>query len=148
MTNIIERFESKIFYSPCGCWYWLSFIDSCGRARINYKGKNVPAARISHEIFKGTVGDKHVLHYCDNPACVNPNHLFLGTHQDNMEDMRKKGRASRLLGSKNPASILTENDVLKIKSMKGISVSIIAKEFGVAEITIYKILQNKIWSYL
>lgn len=88
----IERFEEKIFYSPDGCWYWTAtvchnygcFIDNGGRHK---------AHQFAYKLYKGAIPKGLcVCHHCDNPICVNPDHLWLGTHEENMRDMTKKGR--------------------------------------------------------
>lgn len=75
-----------------GCWLWRGALDDKGYGRIKIaKGMRL-AHRISWLLKKGPIGDLNVLHKCDNPACVNPDHLFLGTHSDNMKDCWAKGR--------------------------------------------------------
>lgn len=81
-----------------------------------------------------------VLHKCDNPACVRPDHLFLGTQKDNVDDMRRKGRANKAKGSEHPNAILTEKQVMEIRRkyvryQKGSAASL-AEEFGVTAGTI------------
>lgn len=75
------------------CWNYLGLLDSAGYGRFTVNGKAEGAHRISYELTHGYVPDgMHVLHKCDNPTCVNPNHLFAGTALDNMQDKCRKGR--------------------------------------------------------
>lgn len=76
------------------CWIWTGLLQKSGYGVIKRKQKAVRAHRAAYELYVGPIPTGlHVLHRCDNPPCVNPQHLFLGTHVDNMRDMEKKGRA-------------------------------------------------------
>lgn len=94
-------------------------------------------------------GDLHVLHKCDKRNCINPDHLFLGTHQDNMDDKVRKGRSSRMLGTQHPMSKLNEVEVRMIRRLKGeITQEKLGAIFGVDRSTIGKIQAGTIWSSL
>jgi hypothetical protein len=80
---------------PADCWEWTGGHFADGYGAINVGGKPSRAHRVSYELFTGPVGDWHVLHACDNPNCVNPAHLSLGTPRDNADDKVKRGRTSR-----------------------------------------------------
>lgn len=76
-----------------GCWQWKGSSNKDGYGTTRYMGKSIMAHRLSFLLHGGEIPDGMcVLHSCDNPPCVNPDHLFLGTHQDNMDDMARKGR--------------------------------------------------------
>ena len=105
----LERFldKVKILEGEDPCWEWQAGI-SRGYGKFTLHGKQCGAHRVSYTYYKRDPGNLYVLHKCDNRSCVNPEHLFLGTHQDNMDDMVSKGRA---------ASKLTSNQVLEIKEL-------------------------------
>lgn len=89
--------ERLAFYtSPepnTGCWLWAAAAADTGYGVIRLRGRNLGAHRVAYAVHRGPVGNRMVLHSCDNRTCVNPDHLFLGTAKDNAEDMVKKGRA-------------------------------------------------------
>lgn len=147
------------------CWNWLGGINQQGYGRFSYKGVKVGAHRFSYrshygEIPKGIC----VLHRCDNPKCVRPDHLFLGTHKDNMQDMVKKGRKALIYGKdnyfsnhifpksgeENPKSKLTEEDVLNIRKLysQGISQPVIGKQYGITQPHISAICSRKKWAHI
>jgi hypothetical protein len=93
LTPFRERFE-RLITKTASCWIWGGVRGTNGYGTIKKKSKAIRAHRASYELFVGPIPDgMHVLHKCDNPLCVNPEHLFVGTHIDNMRDMEKKGRA-------------------------------------------------------
>lgn len=90
----ICRFEKFIIPEPnSGCWLWIGCTDTLGYGSFRYHGAMRSSHRISYSIYKGEIPDKmHVLHKCDTRLCVNPAHLWLGTHEDNMKDRDLKKR--------------------------------------------------------
>lgn len=100
--SLSERFERKFIPEPnSGCWLWTGSVDSKGYGQIRMPGKARQgrlryATHISLELAGHEIPDGlEACHHCDNPCCVNPDHLFVGTHQDNMRDSWRKGRASK-----------------------------------------------------
>ena len=133
-----------------GCWEWQlhRLFSGYGIMGVQLGGKKY-AHRAAYEEFIGPIPDgMFVCHRCDNPSCCNPDHLFLGTPQENMNDKVKKGRQAR--GSMNGAAILTESDVAKIVEMlKSESTqSEIATLFRVGQQTISRINTGVLWSHV
>lgn len=146
-----ERFWTKVAIKAEYnlCWEWLAAKgDKYGNFKLN--GKGIPASRASYiltfgEIEKGLI----VCHKCDNPICVNPNHLFLGTYSDNQQDMIIKGREKRAYGVKSGTSKLSEKDIIDIKRLRndGVKVSDISKKYPVNVRQIFRILSGERWSF-
>ena len=89
--NALERFFDKVEKTE-SCWFWKGSTNLDGYGRFNPNGRLVGAHRFIYETLIGPINDLHALHRCDIPNYVNPEHLFLGTHSDNMQDMYKKKR--------------------------------------------------------
>lgn len=87
------------------CWLWLGSKNGDGYGNFFFGGKTDRAHRVAYALTVGPPGDLQVLHRCDNPACVRPSHLFLGTHSDNMKDAADKGRLNGNLGYRHSAQI-------------------------------------------
>lgn len=142
------RFENK-FKKTKKCWLWTAAVDSCGYGRIYMDGENQTAHRVSWVLYKGKIPNGiHVLHKCDVPNCVNPKHLFLGTHKDNMDDRDKKGRLGERSGENNGRSKLKRMDVLSIRKMllKKYGQRVISKMFNVSVSTIKSIKSKRTWT--
>ncbi len=87
------RFENHIL-KTASCWLWQGALFASGYGKASRGFKKLRAHRVAYALYVGAIPPGiHVLHKCDNPPCVNPAHLFLGTHLDNMRDMEAKGRA-------------------------------------------------------
>lgn len=142
------RFLDKVEILINGCWLWTGCKNKAGYGRFNYNGKILNAQRASYLLFVEEIPEGYqVCHECDNPSCVNPDHLFIGTIADNMRDRDEKGRMADKRGKLNGRSVLTEKQVLFIRNDTR-SGNIIAKEYGVARSTINRIRKKKTWSHL
>lgn len=157
MKTIQERIFEKCEPLPGpGCWLWVGATFNHGRPQIRTteytKSRVRNAARVSYEAFKGNIPDGMlVCHKCDTPLCVNPEHLFLGTHQENKDDCVSKGRQARNCGEKGGRAVLTELDVLEIRAIyaKGdIGSEALGREYGVSGRQIRYIVSGQEWKHL
>lgn len=145
---VADRIRSKIKVNDAGCWEWTAFRTEQGYGRIQLDRKFKGAHRVSYREFCGPIPDGlHVLHRCDNPSCVNPDHLFLGTNDDNVADKVKKGRQRRHHGEANPHSRLTAADVLAIRASTERRKDL-AEKYGVTPTCIYDVRVGKSWGHL
>lgn len=136
--------------NPNDCWLWLGGKGSDGYG-IFRTDKSIRAHRFSYQLAFGPIPHGlSVLHKCDKPPCVNPRHLFVGTHQENMNDAYEKGRYPHIRqGEENNLAKLSEKQVREILSLAGIiNQRQIAKQFNVHPATICLILKGKNWSHL
>lgn len=152
VTPLKVRFESKFRVTP-GCWIWVAAQRS---ANCNYGvmrlapgcGGSRFAHRISYELYVGPIPDGMIVcHKCDNPRCVNPDHLFVGTHADNALDREAKGRGNQPRGEASNGVKITEIDVLKIRSDARTQRKI-ALDYGLSQAAICKIKNKRTWSHI
>lgn len=129
-----------------GCIEWQKGRQSGGYGNIRFRGNDWSAHRVSWVLNDGEIPkDLHVCHTCDNPPCINPDHLFLGTMTDNLADAASKGRMPR--GEKHHEAKLTEKDVIAIREMGGLRTEI-AKKFNVCPSNITAIKKRRSWAWL
>lgn len=142
------RFEPLYTPEPMsGCWLWLGAANERDYGLFWLDGKSVRAHRASWKIHKGEPGSLHVLHRCDNTFCVNPEHLFLGTHQNNMDDMKSKGRLVNPRGPQNGNTKLTAEIVATIKSSDDSNINL-GRKYGVSAAAIYLVRKGENWSHV
>jgi hypothetical protein len=175
-----ERFWSRVDKKGLDdCWNWKGWRDKDGYGQIKIGRKGILAHRAAYQFFTGKIPDGLLIcHKCDNPSCVNPNHLFLGTQKDNIQDAVKKGRMaandkhySRLypeklargnrsgrrlhpesyLGERNSRSKLAEEQVKEIRAlyaMGDISIRKLATIYDMSKSSIWSVLVHKGWKHL
>lgn len=145
---LATRFHKSYIPEPnSGCWLWLESCDTKGYARIrrDTNGGLQLAHRVSWELAHQQKTRLFILHHCDNPSCVNPDHLYAGTQKDNMRDRSARGRGNWPKGEQNPRAKLTNEKVALIRA-DARSQSKIAKDFGVSQTLIWAVKNNKKWS--
>ena len=132
------------------CWEWNGHRDQLGYGRIWSNGKLERAHRVAWRLSAGPIpAGLWVLHHCDNPSCVRPDHLFLGNHMDNVRDRMAKRRPTTPRGSRNPRSKLTESDVRQIRRLaSSCSRPELAERFGVTPQAINQIVKRTCWDWL
>jgi len=152
MTSIQDLFFDRVSFGS-GCWEWQATLHR-GYGRL----RGILAHRIAWEIFRGLIPEGLcVLHKCDNPSCVKPSHLFLGTQLDNIKDRHAKGRSSSgeshsksCRGEIVGTSKLKEQDVRDIrrKRKEGAKVATLSKEYGLVQSAIYAIIDRTRWGHI
>lgn len=172
MESWISILGDRIENGPGGCLLWTGGKDSHGYGTVTYDGRTQKAHRVSWALacgelpelsgadFRGTC----VCHRCDVRACVNPAHLFLGTHRDNVADMTAKGRAphatgdrhgsktcpeSRPRGSDHPAARLTAEQVVEIRRLyPEVHQRALSRQFGISQKCVSLIVTRKTWGHV
>lgn len=147
-----RRFWAKVDKSrgADSCWTWTACVFNSGYGKF-YRDRDCRTAyahRFSYELHVGTIPDgMFVCHRCDNPKCVNPAHLFVGTNADNVADMVAKGRQSGHPGESNGRAKLTEHSVRAIRELYGTgpTKAALAKLFGVSESQIRRVISRERW---
>jgi len=158
-----ERFWSKVFKDETtGCWMWCGDRTKSGYGQIvpmrTRKRPKLPsnkrkmAHRISWQIAHGPIANTTLIcHKCDNPSCVNPDHLFPGTHKDNTQDCLNKGRMNPAIGTRSGSAKLTEHQIIEIRRMYKpwkFSAGKLAAIFKVSRCSIWKIVNFEHWKHI
>ena len=149
----VQRFLEKVLPNEDGCWYWqAALIKGYGTFRLNPPPTTVYAHRYMYELVKGVIPvGLCVLHTCDHPSCVNPKHLWVGTNQENTDDMLAKGRKRAAFGAALPQTKLCIDQVKEIRRLyipNVMGYKKLAKLFNLSPSTVYAIVKRKIWKQL
>jgi hypothetical protein len=159
-----EKFWSRVDRTD-ECWNWTRGKDPDGYGVIQFRGRQWRAHRVAYILTYGSAGELFVLHRCDNRGCVRPDHLFLGTNDDNMADMVAKGRSKK--GATNPSHIaggayqqgekngrakITVEQVLEIRHRaahyyRGVYTDL-SREYGISSATVRDIVKGKRWKHI
>jgi hypothetical protein len=137
------RLLSNIEKKNNGCWIYKG-TNTGPYGKVRWRQQHLSAHRASFIIFKGEIPEgKWVCHKCDVPKCINPDHLFAGSAQDNLRDAREKGRLR--IGEKNKSSKLTDIQVEEMRTLNGMGISIarLSRIFNISFLGTYNILKNK-----
>lgn len=139
ITNPKKTLIKNISKDLDGCWVWQKGKTKAGYGQITVRGETVYAHRLAYSLFVGDIPvGKEVCHKCDNPSCINPDHLFIGSHLENMHDAMKKGIKS--------GTPLTNSNVIDIRdkwAKGGVSQYTIADEYGVDQSYISRVVNKK-----
>lgn len=148
MRTAIDRLLEKMTPVPeSGCWLWLGAARPTGYGNFYLHGKHTTAHRASYVLHGGEVtADEVVMHKCDTPECINPAHLVVGTQQDNIHDMFRKGRGrpNPSKGEGNPRAKLSEDDVRAIRASDRPTAAL-ARELGVSYFTVWHARKGLSW---
>lgn len=155
IPELINRFWSKVDKRlPDECWPWNGALSSTGYGAITISGVKFKSHRVAFSILNGPIpSGLCVCHHCDNPPCVNPKHLFIGTIADNNADMCAKGRnnyGNLSFGEAHGSAKLTETDVVEIRRQHeaGETNRKIAEEFSVSDVCVSYAARRKTWKHV
>jgi hypothetical protein len=146
---VAGRFEQKVLRLPIsGCWLWTGATFKSGYGQLLRDNKKVHAHRIAWNLYRGSIPDGlYVLHKCDVRPCVNPHHLFLGTHADNMADMIAKNRQDAPRGERQHCAKLTEAQIIDIRTSTD-SLRAMARKYNVRYSNISMIRRRQTWKHI
>jgi len=149
--RLLDRFNAKFDRRGSEeCWPWTASLNECGYGNFRTGWRMDTAHRVAWVISRGQPIPEGccILHKCDNPACVNPKHLLIATHETNMNDMARKGRANKPLGELNGRATLTWEIVGKIRAdhMAGLSAGLLVSKYWITRGTAYNIIAGRTWN--
>ena len=143
-----ERLLSSVRFGASDCWHWCGVTNNFGYGRFSFRGRTQVAHRVSYETFCGPIPEgMSVLHRCDNPSCINPDHLWLGTYSDNRRDCIAKRRWTMrdTRGFKNKTTVVTPDMLVEMRRRRsdGESYAEIGRGVGVSTMTAWHALNGR-----
>ena len=173
--EVQRRYWSRVRVNgDTGCWEWAGHLATTGYGRLTVHYRGMLTHRAAYVLAHGPIpNDLWVLHHCDNPACVNPDHLFLGTNQDNVDDRQRKGRGHtgyvspdrrargerhwsrthpeliRKGGAVHNARLTEQNvqDIRKRHATGDVALSELARQYGVTKQAIWNVVKRRNWKH-
>lgn len=143
--------SSRYKIMPNGCWEWTGRTNF-GYGMMKLDNKEISASRVTAFLYHGLIFGSgiHALHRCDNPPCINPDHIFLGTNLDNIKDRIAKGRSNPCKGEVSPKSKLKEEQVREIRRRNSLGETFVslAREFGIAPQNIRQCCVRNTWKHI
>lgn len=151
-TSLDKLFEKSMPIPFCGCWIWMGGLARDGRyGSCSYLDHIYRTHRLSYFLAYGQIPDGvNVLHKCDIPLCINPDHLFLGTDADNMLDKTEKNRQAKGRDCNHPYNVFSENTVKEARTLYGFGFTLqeVADEYGCTKSTVSMIVNRKTWRHV
>ena len=156
MVNLLDKFDSKWMpVTDCGCHLWTASVNKAGYGKFSRQdgtARWMLAHRYAYERVNGKISDGLlVCHKCDTPSCVNPEHLFIGTYNDNNHDREIKNRGRQPSGVKHGRSKLNETQVIQLRELVqsgAMTAYSASKKFGINSKTAYDIASGKLWKHV
>jgi HNH endonuclease len=148
-VNTEESFWASCYKDPSGCWLWTKNKSPKGYGKTYWKNKDMRAHRLAF-FFKNNYMPETVCHKCDNPSCINPDHLFAGTHKLNMMDMKLKGRAARPKGVLHPMRKYSVEQIKEVRRLHSLNISLneISKSVLIPKSYVRQIVLKQRWGHL
>ena len=134
-----------------GCWYYMGPVNWGGYGSIGFRGRKAGVHRVMYEVAVGPIPKgMDVCHKCDVRCCINPQHLFVGTRKENLDDMSRKGRRVPPRGERNAKNKLSPAQVFEIRAAiaRGEKLKSIAPRFGITSMTVSNIKNGQSWAHL